>query len=479
MQNEFDYRKYLALLNKHKQLFAITALAIMTGAVILSYVLPKSYQAQSTIFVGKNVLSDLLKGPTSEDILKGLNYSIKSRALFTKVINDLDLNLNKKSDAQLEAFIMGLQKKTDCKLNKEDGLITISFINSDPRLARDFVNTLVRRYIEQNLSEIREESYGATSFISDQVESVKEKLDKVEAEIGNLRNKYGASLDVAVGAMQIDNGSGQQRLDDLTLRRSQLEITRNQLRNNNPAKNRLAVLQRRLEELRVEYTDNYPEVIKVRADIEAARHDASTVATSTVTDSPELDRVEAELNAVRKSEANQRALIGRGFIHSNPAARSAMESLLQERNNYRTMYDQMMARREQAEVSKQMVVQDKSTTFRIADPAVMPLWPISPNRIKIILMGIAAGLAGGCGMLMLIDYFDKSVKTIDDLKAIGINIMAVIPKISDPQATENELKRDKRLYLVAGSYFSIIIAFLALEFLGKSPVDKVIRLISG
>lgn len=483
MQNEFDYRKYISLLNKHKRLFAVTALAIMTGAVVISYVLPKTYEARSTIFVEKNVLSDLLGGTTSrsdmDDALKGLNYSIKSRSLFSKVINDLDLNLSKKSDAQLESFIMGLQKKTDCKLSREEGLITISFTDSNPRLARDFVNTLVRRYIEQNLSSKREESYGATSFISDQVASVKEKLDKVEADIGNLRAKYGAALDITTGASQTENTSGQQRLDELILRRTQLEATRNQLRNNNPAKSRLAELQRRLEDLRVEYTDNYPEVLKVKADIEAAKQEARSGAATVVTDSPELARVEAELSAVRTSEAHQRALNSRGITHANQAARAKLDNLLQDRSSYRAMYDQLMAKQGQAEVSKQMVVQDKSTTFRIVDPAIMPLTPISPNRLRIILMGIAAGVAGGIGLLMLLDYFDKSVKSVDELKTLGINVMAVIPKISNPQDAEKESRSDKRLYLFAGSYFSIIVAILALEFLGKSPVDKIIRMIQG
>jgi succinoglycan biosynthesis transport protein ExoP len=483
MQNEFDYRKYLHLLIKHKLLFAVTALVIMTGAVVVSYMLPKKYEALSTFFIQKNVLNDMLRDTEAksdlENAYKGLNYSLKSRSLFAKVINDLDMNLGHKSDAQLEAVIMGLQQNTDCKVNKDEGLVTVSFRDSNPRLARDFVNALVRRYIEQNLSTKREESYGATTFISDQAASVKEKLDKVETEIGKLRAKYGAALDVAPGSLQTDNSSGQQRLDDLILRRTQLEATRNQLRSNNPAKNRLTALQRRLEDLRVEYTDNYPEVIKVKSDIEAAQKELGRGAVTSVADPQELARVETELSVARASEANQRALNNRGFIHANQAASNALENLLQERTRYRTMYDQMMARQGQAEVSKQMVVQDKATTFRIVDPAVMPLSPISPNRLRIILMGIAAGIAGGFGLLLAIDYFDKTVKTVDALKTLGINVLAVIPKITDPQAIEKEHRRDLRLYLVAGTYFSLILVLLALEALNLSPVERVIGLISG
>ena len=485
MQNEFDYRKYLSLFNKQKRLFAVTALAIMTGAVVVSYVLPRKYEVSSTFFVEKNVLNDLLRGSTMrsemDDSLKGLNYSMKSRSLFTKVINDLDLNRNKKNDAQLEALIMGLQKKTDCKLNKEEGLITVSFTANNPRFAKDFVSALVRRYIEQNLSAKKEESYGATSFITEQTASVKEKLDKVEAEIGRLKAEKGAALVADPSAMQAGITAGQLRLDELNMRRSQLEATRNQLRSNNPTRSRLTALQRRLEELQVEYTDNYPEVVKVRADIEAAQKELARGTSTSIADPQELARVDAELSAIRASEASQRSILAnsRGLMYANPGVRSSLEKLEQERNSQRAMYEQMMAKQGQAEVSKQLAVQDKSTTYRIVDPPVMPLGPVSPNRLRIILMGIAAGIAGGFALLLVIDYFDKSVKSVDTLKALGINVLAVIPKISDPKAIEIERRKDLRLYIVSGTYFSMIVVLLGLEVLGLSPVERIIGLIQG
>ena len=485
MQNEFDYMKYLSLLNNHKRLFAATALIIMTGVAVASYLLPKKYAAKSVVFVQRSVLNDLVRGiavaPTVEETLRGLDTTIKSRTILSKVINDIDLNVKQQSDAQLEATIARLQKNTDVQLDDKTGLITISFTDENPRLTRDFVNALVRRYIEDNLSNKREESYGATNFLSDQSATVKEKLDKVDAEIGRLRAQRGAALASDPVSMQSQITATQQRLDELALHRSQLEASRNQLRNNNPAKNRLTALQRRLEELRVDYTDKYPEVIKVKADIESAKKEIARGDSTSVTDPQELSRVEAELGAIKASEANQRSLLAsaRGLMQANPAAMTALEKLEREKNSYSAMYDQLMARHGQAEMSKQMEVQDKTTTFRIVEPAVMPLSPTSPNRVRMILMGIAAGIAAGFGMLLAIDYFDKSVKTVDTLKNLGINVLAVIPKISDPVAMEKERHRDLRLYLASGSYLCMIVALLALEFLGMSPVDKIIHMIQG
>ena len=52
------------------------------------------------------------------------------------------------------------------------------------------------------------------------------------------------------------------------------------------------------------------------------------------------------------------------------------------------------------QVSTQAELQTKEGTFKIVDPAVLPITPVSPNRIKIILLGIIAGLAGAAGLIV-------------------------------------------------------------------------------
>lgn len=492
MQSEFDYKKYILLLDKYKLLFAVTALAIMTLVTIAAYLLPKKYESESMIYINKSVLNDLLRGFSGQasgsdsEEQKRLNASIKmltGRDVLVKVINDVGLNIAKQSDAKLEEIIMSLQMRTQVKLNDNDGLITISFTDKNPQVARDYVNALVQRFIEENLSTKREDSYGATSFLSGQIATYKEKLNKIESQIAALRRAKGAALAADPTTSQPEVSAAQARLDELGMRRAQLDALRSQLRSNNPARSRLATLQKRLEELRVEYTDNYPEVLKVKADIEAAQRELARrgAASSTVSEPQELARVEAELNAVKRSEATQRASLGRsqGLMLQSPVARAELAKLEQDEADTRRVYDQLMARYNQAEISKQMEVQDKSTIYRVVEPATMPLFPSSPNRVRIILMGIAAGIAGGFGLLMAIDYFDKTIRNVDELKPFGIHVAAIIPKISDPKTVALERYRDRKTYMIAGMYFSLIIALLAFESLWFSPVDEVMRLING
>jgi polysaccharide chain length determinant protein (PEP-CTERM system associated) len=474
-EKEFDFTKYLELVKKHKLLFIVVSLMIMTGAVAISYLLPNKYEAKSTVFIEKNVISDLVKGiavtPSMEETVKVLNFALTSRSLLAKVIDELDLNTKNKSDETREQMLAEIQKSIDIKV-KEKNLFFISYKNKDARIARDFVNTLVRRYIEENVSSKREESYGATNFLSEQIVGFREKLEKAETLVNNYKRDKGGVISIDEGKLFQEINIAQQKLYDLQLRRRHLEglrpVTRKAV---DPMQNQLYALQKRLDELRVEYTENYPEVIKVRTDIETLRKQIKEASQEqpAIVDNQELGKAEAEIAALKVSEEGLKRYItaNQALLRTIPSAKAGLEKLELEKNNQKNLYDQLVARHGQSEVSKQMEVQDKTTTFRVVDPAILPIKPVSPNRVKIIVLGILAGLAGGMGVLLLMDQLDKSVKNLDGLKSLGIPVLAVIPKMQNPQELVAMRTRDRRLYLISGAYLTIILAVLAIE-TGKS-----------
>jgi polysaccharide biosynthesis transport protein len=477
--NEFDFKKYLALARKNKGLSIVTALAIMTVVTAVSYLIPSKYEASSTVFIEKSVISELLKGltftPSAEDKIKVLSYALNSRTLISKVIDELDLK--KGGEADQEVLIKKLQESTEIKIKDKEGLFVIAFRDKNPKVARDYVNALVRRYIDENTSSKREESYGATKFVSEQLSTFKAKLDKSESAVNAFKSGPGAAASMDASIVLKDINDSQQRLDDVRIRRAQLETALAGLGKANSIQSNLPALQKRLEELQLQYTDNYPEIQKVKEDIRAMgeqvksgkgaiRHD----------DSPEYGKLSSELRALRQAESNLSGNIARnrGLLQSIPAARATLDNLEREKSAQKALYESMLSREGQSEVSKQMEVQDKSTVFRVVDPAVLPFIPVSPNRVKIILMGILGGLAGGLGIVMLKDQLDHSVKTLDMAKQLGMPILAVIPRIEDPSRLVLQSKRDRRLYLAASAYFLLIVIVLATEVAGAELMAKVI-----
>ncbi|MDD2335101.1 MAG: GNVR domain-containing protein [Geobacteraceae bacterium] len=476
MSSEFDYKQYLSLVKKRKLPVVIVALLVMTIAVIACYLLPNKYEAQSTVFIEKNIIGELVKGiavtPSKDDAIKVLKYAITSRTTILKVLADLDVaSTRAKSEAAREELIRTTQENIDVKV-KDNNLFIISFTDTNPRVARDFVNTLVQRYIEEILSAKREESYGATKFLTEQIGTVKQKLTQAETDLNNFKAEKGGVINVDEAKLFEEINLAQQKLYDLQLRRRQLEGLKPVARMAaDPLQARLAFLQKHLEELRVEYTDSYPGVIKVKSDIETVREQIQGRhgALQALPDSEEIGKVQAELSAVKMSEASLQRYIGmnQALLKGIPTAKAGLEKLEMEKQSRKELYDKLLSRQGQSEMSQQMEVQDKTTTFRIIDPAVIPSFPASPNRVKIILLGILAGLAAGIGIALLLDNLDHSVKSIDALKKFGAPVLATISTIQDPQEVSRRRRIDTKIYLFAGAYFSLILVVLVVEVISR------------
>jgi succinoglycan biosynthesis transport protein ExoP len=473
----FDYKKYLYLINKNKGMFVAISLTIMTLAVMISFLLPKKYEAKSTVFIEKNVIGELVKGitvsPSMDDTIKVLTYALSSRALVLKVINELDFNLKTKSDADTEQLLKDLQRDTSITVKDKD-LFTISFKHSNPRIARDYVNTLVRSYIESNVAEKREESYNATKFLAEQISTFKERTDKAESAVTKYKTDKGGLATVDEGRLMQDINSAQQKLYELQLRRKllegQLALTK---KSSDPLQVKLVAMKKRLDELRVDYTDNYPEVQSLKSHIESLQEEMKGRTGGGTADPQELWKIETELAAVKEGERNlqQNIASNRQLLGSIPTTKAGLDKLEAEKTNQKNIYDLLYLRHDQSEVSKQMELQDKSTTFRIVDPAVTPVMPVSPDRKKIMLMGIIGGLACGLGFVLLRDYLDHSVTTVGALRNFGLPVLAVIPLIVGKEEIAIERKKALHLYLVSGVYFSLILAVLIMELLGITLVD--------
>lgn len=470
---DFNYKRYVRLVSKKKYLFVILALLIMTGVVVISYLLPERYEAKCTVFIEKSVISDLVRGiaisPSFEDKLRVLAYAMKSRTLLLKVLNDLDLNVNSQNNGQLEKMVREFQENTDVRLKDKEGLFTITFNSENPRIARDYVNALVRRYIEENITSKREESYGATSFLGEQITTIKAKLEEAETKVNNYKRENGSTLAQDEGSLLAAIGDAQQKIDEITIKRHQLESLQGLTKRNDPLKGRLAALQKKQQELGLVYTDNHPEVVDTKNEIAAVKQliKSGGSARSEYVDTPslEMERISMELSSLRAAENNQRRFIAakQALLRSIPAAKTGLEELDREKNSQKLLYEQLMARHGQSEVAKQMEVQDKATIFRIVDPAVLPTKPYSPQRIRIILLGIVGGVVASFGFLLLLDQLDNSVRNVESLKSLGIPVLAVVPTIENPLEVEAARKRDYWFYGVAAAFFMLILATVPLE----------------
>ncbi len=487
-QNLKEVYRYLRALSRYRYLATIVALLVMTAIGGYSFTLPKLYQADSTVFIEKNVIDRLVQGlavtSNINDKVAVLQYALSSRDLIMKALEEMDSEIFLKSSAEQQNFIAGLKERTQIRVRGND-LFTVSLMGSDPTFVQKYINTLVGKYVEENISGKREEAYGANRFLAEQIETFKAKLEKAEDNIIAFRKAQGIyfSVDETSNVEEIKKylsriESIELSLDTLQAQKLQLQ---EQLDTLSPTVEsyfglddtsigiegdpQLAAMENHLSNLRLRYTDNYPEIVRLKFEIVSLRKRLEKQAEQVGQDEPipgpdaskmtsmnplyldvqqRMSEVESGISSKKAEIQNLKRLIVKreSELHDVPANRKELNVLIQERDSYQKIYQDLLARMGQSEVSKQMELGNRTATFRIVDPAVLPEIPVSPNMFKMFLLAVAGGLGCAVGLVFLLETLDSRVRNVEVFKELGIEVLAIVPNISDEQALRRNRKRD-------------------------------------
>jgi hypothetical protein len=82
-----------------------------------------------------------------------------------------------------------------------------------------------------------------------------------------------------------------------------------------------------------------------------------------------------------------------------------------------------------------------------------------------MLLGIVVGIAGAFGLLLVIDYFDKSLKNVDTLRRFGYPVLAIIPHIQDPAEVFRTRIKNIVFYILSGLFVVLVCVAMGRELL--------------
>lgn len=463
--NDYDY--YLKIVLARKKLFVSIFLFVMTFGVVVAYLLPKQYEAKTTVFLEQNVITDLVKGiavtPSVDAKLKMLSVALLSRNMILKVLSELDKDLVLQNERQVEAYLADLTQRIKIAYQERQGVFRISLRDRDPAFASDFVNALTRKYIDTNTSSKREESFEANKFLAEQIDSFKRRIDAAEDAINKFKSEKGLILATDDIYLRGEIHGAERKLEDITIKRNELEAKKRVYLERGPEPGRLSEAEARLSELLARYTPEHPKVAAAQAEVarlRSGRGDSSRKA-STAAVREGLQMLQVEIDAYKEMEARQLRILeeNKTLLREIPNVRTALSELVRKKDNESVVYQQLVARYGQSEVSKQMELQDKSITFRILDPAVRPLTPVSPNRMLIILGSAGAGLGIGFAVIFLLDFLKGGIKSPSALKDFDLPVFAVIPHMPDVVAEAKQLRVDRIFLVVAAGYLVLMLSF--------------------
>lgn len=505
-----EIKRYWGLILRRRYIALSVALAVLSACTVAGFILPKIYEASSTIFIQRSTLiNPLMQGVgvagNVEEGLRTLKDSITSRNVISRVIKRLNIDAGDTKSPKHEALVESIKKGISVTVKGGGGreaadLFIVSYRGQDPRQVKDIVSTLVDEYVAETLGFRRSDATGAFEFVQSQLVEYKTKLEDSDKAIRAFRERNpdivpqteGAVL-TRMEAFQTQKIDADIKIQELLRRRENLkkqltgekELTVAFVTREGSPEARLSYLNNQLVLLSTKYTDKHPEILKTKAEIvelkrqiahaKATPSDAGGSETSTLNPiyqqiKEDLARTEAEIDSLkaRSSELQRQQQQAKSVLGGMPKEQEEWTKLQRDRNVLQHIYDELLKKLETARVSKDLELTDKGTTFKVIDPAIMPLSPVKPDRIKFILVGIFLGIASGVGAVLGIDYLNHSFKDEDSIETrLKLPVLAAIPSVVVEEDLAAEKLLDKKIVIAVSSYLGIILLLLVKEVLSK------------
>jgi uncharacterized protein involved in exopolysaccharide biosynthesis len=202
-----------------------------------------------------------------------------------------------------------------------------------------------------------------------------------------------------------------------------------------------------LAALKNRFSDRYPEVVRLSNEV-AAREAQLTARRSAAKSTPPpkpaesaatLAEVDSQLAALRAEEAGLRSAIGsyEKRVASTPSRAMELERLARGYDTTRERYQSLLKAYEDARVAASLEQGEGAEEFRILDAAIPPRDPIAPNRLWLLLIGVAAAAFAGVIGIAVAEKLDSSFHAPDDLRSFvkTTPILATIPRVFTAAST--------------------------------------------
>ncbi len=320
------------------------------------------------------------------------------------------------------------------QVNKKASLINVAYEDNIPKRANEYVDALVEGFLKKNIEEKSKHYNNIINFISNQLEKIKEKLKVSE----NKLERYRVSKNVIKPSIQAQNLI--QELTNIDIQISQNELKRKLIDNilyyikNNKditsiapslielndeptielIKN-LQQAQLKEQEYAREYTDKFPDLIKLRTQIKSLKRNIIKNINNLKTT---LRKKKYELNKIKYKYEK--------ILKSLPKKEKIIINMQRDYEVNSKMYSYLLEKKAEKEILKASIVSD----FKIVDRAYTLSEPVRPKKKLIVVVGLIIGLIIGVLLAFLKAFLDNKIKNRDDIERLtSIPIYGVIPFI--------------------------------------------------
>ena len=450
---QLDVRAVLQILRERIWLISLCLLTAICATGAYLYRAPNVYASKVVLKVeeeDKNVIN--IQEVQKENLqtlesLKTVEQTLKNRALLDRVLVTNQLAKNKKfvgapkETPTREQLVTTLAEMIDVRLRRGTRLIDITVEHTDPALTEQIGNSLVREFLKQNSEQQSAVSHTANDFLSGEANELRKKLEASENALQGYRQKvFSVSLEDRQNIVV-------QKLKDLsqnaTSAKSQRLAQEAAYKQITQCSNDVAAL------LGIPLVANDEAVMEIRSSITKAESEFANLKQEYKSKHPKYMQAESQLadlnRSLRKAVLNVQANARTAYENSISTERAlevAMKEqetvalelsqqsiqynvLMRDVESNRALYQSVLNRIKETDLTKDL----QTEKIRVVQPAMVPERPIKPQKLRILLLGLVAGIGGGVLLALLLNALDFSLNTVDQVEDyLKLPVLAAVPR---------------------------------------------------
>jgi len=347
-------------------------------------------------------------------------------------------------DIVWSAVVDNVTKKLNVHTDGKSYVIYVGFDGTDPRTSSDFVNTLMKNFLMNQIESSSKALLEANAWIKQRAGELRQEVEEADKKVSAYRSKYNL-VETRVGGTV-----GEQQLNELNTDlsraradRAQAEARYNQAQEEakrTPSDGAASMSEVLSSDLIGRLREREAETLQKRAEmssrlgpshpqIKALNSEISTLHTSIQREIGKVLRsLQNQVTITKTREATLQRQINTLQSQANTTAgyQDELNQLEKEADTKRNVYQTFLATAQQTADPTKI----NQTNARIVSSAVPPVDPTSPRRNLFALGGMFLGFLASGATVFLLSELDRGFETAAEVEsALGVPVLGTLPMI--------------------------------------------------
>jgi polysaccharide chain length determinant protein (PEP-CTERM system associated) len=421
-----------------------------------------------------------------------------------KVARETDLYLRAKGPKEFERLIDNMRERITIEmLPQAPNLYSIRYLDHNREMAARVVRELLDSFVEDTRLAQGQDTSSAQRFIEAQIRDYDQKLREAEDRLAAFKKEnvgkmpgeegdYYARLQVAIQRMETLRAELRIAQDKRDQAERQLQgeeptfgIMDNMVASASPLAGQLTEFEKQLEKLLLKYTEKHPEVIALKERIATLKEQMAAektggipqiksselAAINSIDQNPVYQQMKMALSSadivltetrskLRETEREVASL--RASVNTIPEVEAKLVQLNRDYEVNKKQHADLLKSLESARLSENVEQSRDDVRFRVIEPPVAPLRPVSPNRPLFVAVVLLGAIAAGCGLAFLMHQLNPVFATRQSLRD-SLGDMPVLGSVSLAlSSAQVMLERRDRLRLSAAGGLLVVAFVIAL-----------------